>query len=106
MESSGSLPLMRTTLDQEKSAKDFLSSRNIIRKGIDKRLDRAKEEVISKLELVKRHGGGITLDFAKKSVDYIAMTGHFIDENWIKQDFVLSFSPVEAGAKKTSQFVQ
>uniref|UniRef100_A0A915E4A1 Transposase n=1 Tax=Ditylenchus dipsaci TaxID=166011 RepID=A0A915E4A1_9BILA len=105
MESFRKLAIDAYDARSRKSAKDFLPSRNTIRKGIDKRLDRAKEEVISKLELLKRHGR-ITLDFAKKSVDYIAMTGHFIDENWIKQDFVLSFSPVEAGAKKTSQFVQ
>uniref|UniRef100_A0A915EPK6 Uncharacterized protein n=1 Tax=Ditylenchus dipsaci TaxID=166011 RepID=A0A915EPK6_9BILA len=73
------------------SAKVFLPSRDTLKKRIDERLNGAKEEVVSKLELLKLHGGGITLDFAKKGV---------------KHDFVPSCSPVEAGSKKTSRFVQ
>uniref|UniRef100_A0A915CXJ7 HAT C-terminal dimerisation domain-containing protein n=1 Tax=Ditylenchus dipsaci TaxID=166011 RepID=A0A915CXJ7_9BILA len=89
-----------------KTAKDFLPSRNTMSKRIDDKLEGVKDDVLVKMELLKNIGGGITLDFAKKNVDYLAATAHFVDNNWCKQDFVIAFSPFSPSVKKTSLYVQ
>uniref|UniRef100_A0A915E9R3 Uncharacterized protein n=1 Tax=Ditylenchus dipsaci TaxID=166011 RepID=A0A915E9R3_9BILA len=66
----------------KKTAKDFLPSRNTMSKRIDYKLEAVKLDVMTKMELLKTNGGGITLDFAKKNVDYLAVTAHFGDNNW------------------------
>uniref|UniRef100_A0A915EHG2 Transposase n=1 Tax=Ditylenchus dipsaci TaxID=166011 RepID=A0A915EHG2_9BILA len=42
---------------------------------------RREVDVLTKLEQLKSIGGGLTLDFAKKNVDYLAVTAHFVDNN-------------------------
>ena len=51
-------------------------------KKIEEKLEQVKAGIVLKLEVLKAEGGGITLDFAKKNVDYMAVTAHFIDYNW------------------------
>uniref|UniRef100_A0A915EQS8 HAT C-terminal dimerisation domain-containing protein n=1 Tax=Ditylenchus dipsaci TaxID=166011 RepID=A0A915EQS8_9BILA len=46
------------------------------------------------------------MDFAKNKVDYMAVTAHFINDQWKKIDFVLVFTSLPPGMKKTSAHVQ
>lgn len=52
------------------------------------------------------YGGGITLDFAKKDVDYLVATGHYINEKWEKVNFVITFIPVPLGLVKSYENVK
>uniref|UniRef100_A0A915DUF8 Transposase n=1 Tax=Ditylenchus dipsaci TaxID=166011 RepID=A0A915DUF8_9BILA len=88
----------------KKIAKDFLPSRNTLSKRIGAKLDLVKVDVVAKLDQLKKTGGGLTLDFAKKDVDYLApTTSHFFK---YKQDFVLVFTSLLPGVKKTSHVQQ
>uniref|UniRef100_A0A915CYZ9 Uncharacterized protein n=1 Tax=Ditylenchus dipsaci TaxID=166011 RepID=A0A915CYZ9_9BILA len=65
-----------------------------------------KDAMMGKLSCLKQFGGGLTLDFAKRQVDFIAVTAHFLDSNWVKNDFVALFSPLPIGMIKTSENVK
>uniref|UniRef100_A0A915CQF7 Uncharacterized protein n=1 Tax=Ditylenchus dipsaci TaxID=166011 RepID=A0A915CQF7_9BILA len=104
MECFRKLAVENANAKSKKIAKDFLPSRNTLSKRIGAKLDLVKVDVVAKLDQLKKTGGGLTLDFAKKDVDYLApTTSHFFR---YKQDFVLVFTPLLPGVKKTSQYVQ
>uniref|UniRef100_A0A915E4H0 Transposase n=1 Tax=Ditylenchus dipsaci TaxID=166011 RepID=A0A915E4H0_9BILA len=90
----------------KKTAKDLLPSRNTMSKRIDAKLEGVKVDVLTKFEQLKSIGGGLTLDFAKKNVDHLAVTANFVDNNCCKQDFVIAFSRLPPSVKKTSLYVQ
>uniref|UniRef100_A0A915ESM3 Uncharacterized protein n=1 Tax=Ditylenchus dipsaci TaxID=166011 RepID=A0A915ESM3_9BILA len=91
----------------KKTAKDLLPSRNTMSKRIDAKLEGVKVDVLTKFEQLKSIGGGLTLDFAKKNVDHLAVTANFVDNNWSLQarlcDCLFALPP---SVKKTSLHVQ
>uniref|UniRef100_A0A915DVH7 HAT C-terminal dimerisation domain-containing protein n=1 Tax=Ditylenchus dipsaci TaxID=166011 RepID=A0A915DVH7_9BILA len=89
-----------------KQAKDVLPSANTLSSRLDTALESVKEGIVKKLATLKTNGGSLTLDFAKNQVDYIAVTAHFIDDDWKKDDFVLLFEPLPLGMTKTSNNVR
>uniref|UniRef100_A0A915DJC1 RNase H type-1 domain-containing protein n=1 Tax=Ditylenchus dipsaci TaxID=166011 RepID=A0A915DJC1_9BILA len=87
LESFRKLAIDAEEAEVKKQAKDFLPSRNTISKRIDIKLNQVEASVVEKLQGLKLTGGGITVDFANKNVDYFAVTAHFIDNTcncWIK----------------------
>lgn len=46
------------------------------------RIDRCIDDGLVRLNEKASTITAITLDFAKKNVDYLAVTGHEIDKNW------------------------
>lgn len=63
-------------------ARDILPCSNTISNQINTQLQKAEIKLQTVIEMFKKHGGGITMDFAKKRVDYLAITAHFIDDKW------------------------
>uniref|UniRef100_A0A915EK94 Uncharacterized protein n=1 Tax=Ditylenchus dipsaci TaxID=166011 RepID=A0A915EK94_9BILA len=70
------------------------------------RMQSVKDEVSIKVAELKANGGGLTMDFAKNQVDYIAVTAHYINSYLQKINFVLVFAPLPSGLKKTSKNVK
>uniref|UniRef100_A0A915D3H1 Uncharacterized protein n=1 Tax=Ditylenchus dipsaci TaxID=166011 RepID=A0A915D3H1_9BILA len=57
-------------------ARNLLPSPNTISRRITYSIDTAKIQLLDQIAMLKQNGGGITLDFAKKGVDYLAVTAH------------------------------
>uniref|UniRef100_A0A915CMZ1 Uncharacterized protein n=1 Tax=Ditylenchus dipsaci TaxID=166011 RepID=A0A915CMZ1_9BILA len=66
----------------KKTAKICYLQENTMSKRIDAKLEGVKVDVLTKLEQLKSIGRGLTQDFAKKNVDYLAVTAHIVDNNW------------------------
>lgn len=77
-----------------------------LRNEIDKELADKMPYVQKMCRTLCSNGGGITLDFAKRDVDYLAVTAHVIDDQWQKIDFVIAFIPMPYGFVKTSPNVR
>uniref|UniRef100_A0A915DVD5 arginine kinase n=1 Tax=Ditylenchus dipsaci TaxID=166011 RepID=A0A915DVD5_9BILA len=89
-----------------REAKDLLPCQRTISNRVEDALKSVKNEVSMKVAQLKASGGGLTMDFAKNQVDFIAVTAHYINSNWQKINFVLVFAPLPSGLKKTSENVK
>uniref|UniRef100_A0A915D739 HAT C-terminal dimerisation domain-containing protein n=1 Tax=Ditylenchus dipsaci TaxID=166011 RepID=A0A915D739_9BILA len=89
-----------------KQAEDYLPSANTMVKRLNSSLVDAAQQIGCLVKNLKSAGGGLTMDFAKNKVDYMAVTAHFINDQWKKIDFVLVFTLLPPGMKKTSAHVQ
>uniref|UniRef100_A0A915CP82 Uncharacterized protein n=1 Tax=Ditylenchus dipsaci TaxID=166011 RepID=A0A915CP82_9BILA len=88
----------------QKDCQRFLPSRNPLSKRIGAKLDLVKVDVVAKIGPAKENRRRTDLGLCEKDVDYLApTTSHFFR---YKQDFVLVFTPLLPGVKKTSQYVQ
>uniref|UniRef100_A0A915D4J2 Transposase n=1 Tax=Ditylenchus dipsaci TaxID=166011 RepID=A0A915D4J2_9BILA len=80
---------------------------NTMSQKVEKTVEEQSEIMIAQhISQMKKHGGGLTLDFAKKQVDYLAVTAHFVNDNWKLVDMVLLFTPFPSCTKKTSENVR
>uniref|UniRef100_A0A915DXJ1 Uncharacterized protein n=1 Tax=Ditylenchus dipsaci TaxID=166011 RepID=A0A915DXJ1_9BILA len=64
-----------------KEAKDFLPCGYTISRRIDDACITVQNHVSTDVSNLMLFGGGLTIDFAKNRVDYLAVTGHYIDHN-------------------------
>lgn len=81
-------------------------SRGTVQARVDQELNSIKPIVRQMCQTLCSNGGGLTLDFAKKNVDYLVVTAHYINDRWDKVNFVLAFVPVPDGLEKTCNNVR
>uniref|UniRef100_A0A915DXS6 Uncharacterized protein n=1 Tax=Ditylenchus dipsaci TaxID=166011 RepID=A0A915DXS6_9BILA len=94
--------IFQNECDQE--SKGFLPCGHTISRQIDDACSTVQNHVSTDVSNLMLFGGGLTLDFAKNRVDYIAVTGYYIGHNWQKKNMVLLFEPVP-GMQKTADNV-
>uniref|UniRef100_A0A915DQV4 C2H2-type domain-containing protein n=1 Tax=Ditylenchus dipsaci TaxID=166011 RepID=A0A915DQV4_9BILA len=76
-----------------KKAKDFLPCGHTISRRIDDACSTVQNDVSTKVSNLMLFGGGLSLDFAKNRVDYLAVTGHYIGHNWQKKTWSCCLNP-------------